>query len=83
MAIDQSAPLELLAQRKLTNLTNRIRFATETLHHEQNDAEVTALEAHSTVRKKSSISAQKPREPWRNRADKGRLIRSAVPTGAG
>jgi hypothetical protein len=43
MALDQSALLELLAQLKLTDVTDRIRSATETLCQELNDAEATAF----------------------------------------
>jgi hypothetical protein len=42
MALDQSALLELLAQLKLTDVTDRIRSATETLYQELIDAEATA-----------------------------------------
>jgi hypothetical protein len=41
MALDQSALLELLAQLKLTDVTDRIRSATETLYQELIDAEAT------------------------------------------
>jgi len=34
MALDESALLDLLAQLKLTDVTDRIRSATETLHQE-------------------------------------------------
>ena len=34
MALDQSALLELLAQLKLTDVTDRIRSVTETLYQE-------------------------------------------------
>ena len=34
MALDQSALLDLLAQLKLTDVTDRIRVATETLYQE-------------------------------------------------
>ena len=40
MALDQSALLELLAQLKLTDVTDRIRSATEMLYQELIDAEV-------------------------------------------
>jgi transposase-like protein len=43
MALDQSALLELLAQLKLTDVTDRIRSATETLYQELIDAEATAF----------------------------------------
>ena len=43
MALDQSALLDLLAQLKLTNVTDRIRSVTETLYQELIDAEATAL----------------------------------------
>ncbi|TFC29128.1 hypothetical protein E3O25_05590 [Cryobacterium sp. TMT1-3] len=38
MALDQSALLALLAELKLTNVTDRIRTVTETLYHELIDA---------------------------------------------
>jgi len=43
MALDQSALLDLLAELKLTDITNRIRPATETLYQELIDAELTAF----------------------------------------
>ena len=43
MALDQSALLELLAQLKLTDVTDRIRSATETLYQELIDAQATAV----------------------------------------
>ena len=43
MALDQSALLELLGQLKLTDVTDRIRSATETLYQELIDAEASAV----------------------------------------
>ena len=43
MALDQSALLDLLGELKLTDVTNRIRVATETLYQELIDAEATAF----------------------------------------
>ncbi|MGB3375841.1 MAG: IS256 family transposase [Microbacterium sp.] len=43
MALYQSALLDLLAQLKLTDVTDRIRSATETLYQELIDAEATAF----------------------------------------
>ena len=43
MALDQSALLNLLGELKLTDVTDRIRVATETLYQELIDAEATAL----------------------------------------
>jgi putative transposase len=43
MALDQSALLDLLAQLKLTDVTDRIRSATEILYQELIDAEATAF----------------------------------------
>ena len=43
MAMDESALLELFAQLKLTDVTDRIRVATETLYQELIDAEATAF----------------------------------------
>jgi hypothetical protein len=40
MALDQSALLNLLGELKLTDVTDRIRVATETLYQELIDAEV-------------------------------------------
>lgn len=43
MALDQSALLDLLGELKLTDVTDRIRVATETLYQELIDAEATAF----------------------------------------
>ena len=43
MALDQSALLDLLGQLKLTDVTDRIRSATETLYQELIDAEASAV----------------------------------------
>ncbi|MDZ4234293.1 MAG: transposase, partial [Dietzia sp.] len=43
MALDQSALLELLGELKLTDVTDRIRIATETLYQELIDAEAAAF----------------------------------------
>ena len=43
MALDQSALLNLLGELKLTDVTDRIRVATETLYQELIDAEATAF----------------------------------------
>jgi len=43
MALDQSALLNLLGELKLTDVTDRIRHATETLYQELIDAEATAF----------------------------------------
>lgn len=43
MALDQSALLDLLAQLKLTDVTDRIRVATETLYQELIDAEAASF----------------------------------------
>ena len=43
MALDQSALLDLLGDLKLTDVTDRIRVATETLYQELIDAEATAF----------------------------------------
>ncbi len=43
MALDQSALLELLGELKLTDVTDRIRVATETLYQELIDAEASAF----------------------------------------
>lgn len=43
MALDQSALLELLGELKLTDVTDRIRTATETLYQELIDAEAAAF----------------------------------------
>ena len=43
MALDQRALLELLGELKLTDVTDRIRVATETLYQELIDAEATAV----------------------------------------
>jgi len=43
MALDQSAPLDLLAELKLTDGADRIRSATESLYQELIDAEMTAF----------------------------------------
>ena len=43
MALDQSALLDLLGELKLTDVTDRIRTATETLYQELINAEATAF----------------------------------------
>jgi putative transposase len=43
MALDQSALLDLLGELKLTDVTDRVRVATETLYQELIDAEATAF----------------------------------------
>ena len=43
MALDRSALLDLLGELKLTDVTDRIRVATETLYQELIDAEATAF----------------------------------------
>jgi len=43
MALDHSALLDLLAQLKLTDVTDRVRVATETLYQELIDAEAAAF----------------------------------------
>ncbi|SNU01060.1 Transposase, Mutator family [Ruaniaceae bacterium KH17] len=43
MALGQSALLELMGELKLTDVTDRIRVATETLYQELIDAEAAAL----------------------------------------
>ena len=43
MALDQSALLELLGELKLTDVTDRIRVATEALYQELIDAEAAAF----------------------------------------
>ena len=43
MALDQSAALDLLGELKLTDVTDRIRVAIETLYQELIDAEATAF----------------------------------------
>ena len=43
MALDQSASINLLAELKLTDVTDRIRSATEKLYQELIDAEVSAF----------------------------------------
>lgn len=43
MALDQSALLDLLGEFKLTDVTDRIRVATETLYQELIDAEATTV----------------------------------------
>jgi putative transposase len=43
MALNQSALLDLLGELKLTDVTDRIRVATETLYQELIDAEATAV----------------------------------------
>ena len=42
-ALDQSALLDLLGELKLTDVTDRIRVATETLYQELIDAEASAF----------------------------------------
>lgn len=47
MALNQSALLELLGELKLTDVTDRIRTATETLYQELIDAEAAAFIGHA------------------------------------
>ncbi|GGL05818.1 IS256 family transposase [Salinibacterium xinjiangense] len=53
MALDECALFELLAQPKLTDVTDRIRVATETLYQELIDAEATAFIGASTFERTS------------------------------
>jgi len=59
MALDQSALLDLLAQLKLTDVTDRIRSATETLYQELIDAEATAFIGAAPFERSTQRSTQR------------------------
>jgi hypothetical protein len=76
MALDQPALLELLAQLKLTDVSDRIRSATEQLYQQLIDAEAATFigaapfgslvgsSSSSTTSGKPAIAATSPRPPW-------------------
>jgi putative transposase len=59
MALDQSALLELLGELKLTDVTDRIRVATETLYQELINAEATALIGAAPFERSSTRTTQR------------------------
>src|SRR5215207_1122992 len=59
MALDQSALLELLGELKLTDVTDRIRVATETLYQELIDAEATAFIGAAPFERTPARTAQR------------------------
>ncbi|GMA90325.1 hypothetical protein GCM10025869_08540 [Homoserinibacter gongjuensis] len=59
MALDQSALLELLGELKLTDVTDRIRVATETLYQELIDAEATAVIGASPFERSATRTTQR------------------------
>ena len=59
MALDQSVLLELLAQLKLTDVTDRIRSATEMLYQDLIDAEATAFIGAGPFERTSERSAHR------------------------
>ena len=69
MALDQSALLDLLAQLKLADVTDRIRSATETLYQELIDAEAVSLigaapferSAERTIQRTTQRNGTRPR----------------------
>ena len=54
MALDQFALLDLLGELKLTDVTDRIRVATEILHQELIDAEAITFIGAADSRERSS-----------------------------
>jgi hypothetical protein len=56
MALDQSALLELLGELKLTDVSDRIRVATETLYQELIDAEAAAFIGAASYERTDSCS---------------------------
>jgi len=78
MALDQVALLELLAQLKLTDVTDRIRSATETLYQELIDAEATAFIGASPFERSAERSTgrngTRPRTLTTNAGDLGLRI---------
>jgi transposase-like protein len=61
MALDQSALLDLLAQLKLTDVTDRIRSATETLYQELIDAEAVSLIGAAPFERSAERTTQRNR----------------------
>jgi putative transposase len=59
MALDQSALLDLLAQLKLTDVTDRIRSMTETLYQELIDAEAAAVIGAGKYERSDDRTAQR------------------------
>jgi transposase-like protein len=59
MALDQRALLELLGELKLTDVTDRIRVATETLYQELIDAEATAVIGASPFERSATRTTQR------------------------
>ncbi|MEB0288689.1 transposase, partial [Cryobacterium sp. 10S3] len=59
MALDQSALLDLLGELKLTDVTDRIRVATETLYQELINAEATALIGAGRFRRSEDRTTQR------------------------
>lgn len=59
MALDQSALLELLGELKLTDVSDRIRVATETLYQELIDAEAAAFIGAAPYERTDSRTAQR------------------------
>ena len=59
MALDERALLDLLAQLKLTDVTDRVRSATETLYQELIDAEATAFIGAAPFERSSERTTQR------------------------
>src|SRR3546814_15266740 len=59
MALDQSALLELLGELKLTDVTDRIRVATETLYQELIDEEAAAVIGAAPFERSPDRTAQR------------------------
>ena len=59
MALDQSALLDMLGELKLTDVTDRIRVATETLYQELIDAEATAFIGAAPFERSTQRSTQR------------------------
>lgn len=60
MALDQSALLDLLGQLKLTDVSDRIRAATETLYQQLIDAEATAFVGAAPFERTGDRTATQP-----------------------
>ena len=59
MALDQSALLDLLGELKLTDVTDRIRSATETLYQELIDAEATTFIGATPFERTADLTTQR------------------------
>ena len=69
MALDQSALLDLLGELKLTDVTDRIRVATETLYQELIDAKATAFVGAGPFERTTHRNGSRPRVLTTNAGD--------------